>query len=514
MFGIFSRAGWRRNSYKVNSTTQVPTFGRLVLLRWSLPKAGRLGLANLHIQFFCKRKQFLYQAKVKLAFRLSLIYPPVSLMLFDVFQCTRCTAYSRSSRWATQVFTRVQGDRGIMPRKRSFETVCDILNGKPLSLTLPMTAPPLRTFFNLYFSKVQRKNLIWWGLFLVSNHVFVRCYHPEIHSHIEGLPPLTQRQERRSRPSAIVTHGTIDSWDFSLTASPTTSLPIRPGHLRKTSYTSPRQSTDSSSSVVAEGVFEFESEIGVIAASPSDGVDIIKKNDEQQLELLTPCSPDISPSPSSSSMTSPSGAATSAETSVPDALPSLPTSTTMSTVIGSTPLPVPVPAHSDTHADVETHLRPSSTPSPSVPPHKPSSLPLPTSALQPSTSAPPNLAQPSSSSSLWRKLTGSTPKAEDEVKVKRGFLSRKASNALVKTKSRTASKCLFTLSMMLCLISAINLKASCKVIQRVAGVKPYLHRIFPLSSLSLCIAIRLSTLYYYQPTPRAQFPICTIRPHV
>ncbi|KAI0762730.1 kinase-like domain-containing protein [Fomes fomentarius] len=42
---------------------------------------------------------------------------------------------------------------------------------------------------------------------------------------LKGLPPLTQRQERRKQPS-ILTHGTIDSWDFasSLPASPTTSV--------------------------------------------------------------------------------------------------------------------------------------------------------------------------------------------------------------------------------------------------------------------------------------------------
>ncbi|RDX56242.1 kinase-like protein [Lentinus brumalis] len=42
---------------------------------------------------------------------------------------------------------------------------------------------------------------------------------------LHGLPPLTQRQERRKQPS-ILTHATMDSWDFSpsLPASPTTTL--------------------------------------------------------------------------------------------------------------------------------------------------------------------------------------------------------------------------------------------------------------------------------------------------
>ncbi|KAI0961116.1 hypothetical protein AcW1_000284 [Taiwanofungus camphoratus] len=42
---------------------------------------------------------------------------------------------------------------------------------------------------------------------------------------LSGLPPLTQRQERRRQPS-VMTHGTMDSWDFpgSMQASPTTSV--------------------------------------------------------------------------------------------------------------------------------------------------------------------------------------------------------------------------------------------------------------------------------------------------
>ena len=42
---------------------------------------------------------------------------------------------------------------------------------------------------------------------------------------LKGLPPLTQRQERRKQPS-ILTHATMESWDFSLSlpASPTTSV--------------------------------------------------------------------------------------------------------------------------------------------------------------------------------------------------------------------------------------------------------------------------------------------------
>ena len=62
---------------------------------------------------------------------------------------------------------------------------------------------------------------------------------------LRGLPPLTQRQERRKQPS-IYTHATMDSWDFSpsLPASPTTSVL---GHVRR-----PR------SLLPPESVFEME----------------------------------------------------------------------------------------------------------------------------------------------------------------------------------------------------------------------------------------------------------------
>ncbi|PIL30941.1 hypothetical protein GSI_07110 [Ganoderma sinense ZZ0214-1] len=64
---------------------------------------------------------------------------------------------------------------------------------------------------------------------------------------LRGLPPLTQRQERRKQPS-IHTHLTMDSWDFSasLPASPTTS--VYSHHRRLMGLVSP------------EGLFEMEGE--------------------------------------------------------------------------------------------------------------------------------------------------------------------------------------------------------------------------------------------------------------
>ncbi|KAI0768637.1 kinase-like domain-containing protein [Trametes elegans] len=62
---------------------------------------------------------------------------------------------------------------------------------------------------------------------------------------LKGLPPLTQRQERRKQPS-IHTHATMDSWDFSssLPGSPTTSMYGRPHRPKST--------------VPPESVFEIE----------------------------------------------------------------------------------------------------------------------------------------------------------------------------------------------------------------------------------------------------------------
>lgn len=263
----------------------------------------------------------------------------------------------------------------------------------------------------------------------------------------DGLPPLTQRQERRAHQSTITTHGTIDSWDFSLTASPTTSIPTRPGYFRGTSFASVRKSADSSSLTAGpEAVFEFEAEVDATV----DSVDVVKEDDEEQMELfasgpLVP--PEISPSHSlsSSSVSSPSGAATSAGTSAPDA-GHIPTGdATKSTSLGPISLPVPVPRHVDPHSDIETQKRPNSIPGASIF----SSLSTQTSAPLPSTSAPSNLAQASSSSSIWRKLKGSgsgNPKAEDPTRAKKGFLSRKASDALVRTRSKTACMCPFSTS--------------------------------------------------------------------
>lgn len=251
---------------------------------------------------------------------------------------------------------------------------------------------------------------------------------------LDGLPPLSQRQERRSRPSAISAQGTIDSWDFSLTASPTSSLPLRPGYLRKGSHGSVRKSTDSSAAG-PESVFEFEEEVGARVRSPVNNVDVVNEDDEQQTEQSVsdpPSPPDDSPSPWSSTS---SGNGTSVE----NVAPILIQGSGKSTVIGSTSLPVPVPSRSDSQPNIETYLLPSSIVGPLV---SSSSSPIPISGLVASTSAPPNLSQALSSASIWRKLTGNVnvhPKNDEEVKVKKSIFSRKANDTLVGTKSKTTS---------------------------------------------------------------------------
>ncbi|GBE78454.1 Serine/threonine-protein kinase fray2 [Sparassis crispa] len=65
---------------------------------------------------------------------------------------------------------------------------------------------------------------------------------------LKGLPPLAQRQERRRQPS-VLTHGTMESWDFS-TSIPTSPVQSVYGyHKRATSSVLPE-----------DGVFEIEHE--------------------------------------------------------------------------------------------------------------------------------------------------------------------------------------------------------------------------------------------------------------
>lgn len=83
---------------------------------------------------------------------------------------------------------------------------------------------------------------------------------------LKGLPPLTQRQERRKHPS-IIAHPTMDSWDFATTiGSPTTSV---------YSHSKARPK----SSIPASGVFEIEDDEGVVGDTEGDERDYDEDRD-------------------------------------------------------------------------------------------------------------------------------------------------------------------------------------------------------------------------------------------
>lgn len=248
----------------------------------------------------------------------------------------------------------------------------------------------------------------------------------------DGLPPLTQRQERRARPTSVH-HGTIDSWDFSLTASPTTSLYKRPAFLRKTS----KGIDDSSPIPGGEGVFEFEAEVNDILSSP-DSVNVAKEVDNLipgPLDLesdVTPSPPEMASSVSSASSSPVSEGIGTSAPFMPPPIDSQMAAVLTTTSSASNPIPVPSCRDSNPSTESHNHRIPSSNPDPSL---LPALINSSLSPLHPSTSAPPNLAPPLQHQSLWRKLTGGSGgslKTEDD-KQKKGYLSRKASDALVKT---------------------------------------------------------------------------------
>ncbi|EGO28513.1 hypothetical protein SERLADRAFT_458986 [Serpula lacrymans var. lacrymans S7.9] len=80
---------------------------------------------------------------------------------------------------------------------------------------------------------------------------------------LDGLPPLAQRQERRRCQPSMMTHGTMDSWDFNMThvGSPAGSVvglplsPIKPHFGRSLSSASGNHVSESP----IEEIFEFDS---------------------------------------------------------------------------------------------------------------------------------------------------------------------------------------------------------------------------------------------------------------
>ncbi|KAL4247279.1 protein kinase superfamily protein [Abortiporus biennis] len=112
---------------------------------------------------------------------------------------------------------------GVHKYSRAFEEMVTMCLNKDPSLR-PTAAELLDTHF---FKSAKKKSYLVGAI-------------------LSGLPPLTQRQERRKQPS-ILTSATMESWDFSVTsmASPTTSVHSR-------------QSKRPKSTLPSDGVFEIE----------------------------------------------------------------------------------------------------------------------------------------------------------------------------------------------------------------------------------------------------------------
>ena len=213
----------------------------------------------------------------------------------------------------------------------------------------------------------------------------------------------------------------MDSWDFSLTMSPTASLTRRPAYLRGASLVGP--GLDSGE------VFDFEVDEEDVYVNPEASMDekAASLGEDLQVQahrdepLLTQ---DIALSVSSQSSTTHSPTIQS-PTSAKDGGSELPRP---NITPSSSSQPVPVPKR----ASSRTSAQPNSDPAVSQP------VKLSPPGIQPATSAP----------SLWRKLTGGPTQgaAKDGASGKsmKEFLSRKASEAndiLGKSKAKSAGKC-------------------------------------------------------------------------
>lgn len=240
---------------------------------------------------------------------------------------------------------------------------------------------------------------------------------------LSGLPPLTQRQERTALPPSAITHGTMDSWDFSLTVSPTGSLSLRQARLLRASLAN--RGLDS------EDVFDFEGDQEDVGVSPGVSEDEEQAKDREDAQVHEhghePLStPEIASSVSSRSSTAPSPTAQSTTSSEEEE----PKMTRTGITHSSPPQPVPVPKGTSSHSSAQ----PNSNPALPASPEKLSST-----GTKPSTSAP----------SLWRKFAGGPAegavKDGTSAKNMKGFLARKASEAndiLGKSKTKSTGRSL------------------------------------------------------------------------
>ena len=97
---------------------------------------------------------------------------------------------------------------------------------------------------------------------------------------LKGLPPLTNRQERRKQPS-IITHATMDSWDFGSTVGGVGSAPTSP---TESVYGPHKPGGRSMRRVPSGSVFEFEDEDDVgegggVARGPPRSIDSTSRGD-------------------------------------------------------------------------------------------------------------------------------------------------------------------------------------------------------------------------------------------
>lgn len=118
------------------------------------------------------------------------------------------TTNPRSERKCALLFPCVQGDRRCLPRQRSLETAsssCFTCRSFVTSHThSPTAAELLQTPF---FKNAKKKSSL-------------------VGTILDGLPPLTMRQERCHRPERLTTQRTTDSWDFNSTTTSFQTAPL------------------------------------------------------------------------------------------------------------------------------------------------------------------------------------------------------------------------------------------------------------------------------------------------
>lgn len=123
------------------------------------------------------------------------------IVLFPL-QCPGKISHSSSGRRRTSLFPCLQGDRRCLSRQGSFKTVRTYGATVGGSFTgIPHTHSPtaVELLQTPFFKSAKKKSYL-------------------VGTILNGLPPLTARQERRRLPDSLNAQRTTDSWDFSSTA--------------------------------------------------------------------------------------------------------------------------------------------------------------------------------------------------------------------------------------------------------------------------------------------------------